>query len=392
MRWRTVWGGLHLLGLCLTEAAVRGQEPVPPDVTLQSISAEIARQDAALESLLVKYRYTSAASTTEADVRKYLGTEVLCNELHIYAMKGRKRFYSKALSDNPQDTTVDIARLGDHVAPPSLQTAANVCSAFNGDVLRRREPGGTMLALLNVAETLSESGRFNPEYLGLAGRTPPDVFLPADKQPVASLRAVIDAGDGVLRSTMEAVDGVPCVVIDRNSALKNVFWCDPARGFAIVKKDLFHEGGTLLMWRTTLSDFVEILPGQWLPRSANVDRYAKPSAPEELHNVPLLRYHYSVLELTANNVPDSQFELPLQPGMRVIDFNSGKKDPKTNQTRGEMFVVAADGSLEKPKPPVRLPAPEPRKSPILQFAIAWGALLVAVLLVLAWRMRRSLGQ
>ena len=248
------------------------------------------------------------------------------------------------------------------------------------------------MALLNIAETDSEKGRFNPDYLGLAGRTPPDAFVPADKQRITSLRAAIDGGQCELRPARETVDGISCLAIDRTTSHKSVFWCDPARGFAIIKKELYHEDGTLLMWRTMLSDFVEILPGQWLPRSADVDEYAKPSAPEELHNVPLLRYHYSVLELTANNVPDSQFELPLQPGMRVIDFNSGKKDPKTNQTRGEMFVVAADGSLEKPKPPVRLPAPEPRKSPVLQFAIAWGALLVAVLLVLAWRMRRSPGQ
>src|SRR5579871_3652969 len=280
--------------------------------SLQDIAKSCENQERALKSFYVKYRATARMIGAPEDVVKYLRVVTLTDEVQTYAFKGNKRYYGVERSKSSADVSVQLSSIAKPDEP--LRTAANSIVAFDGQTLRRRGPGGQTATVGVPADQLDDTGHFNPEYMGLTYRTLPDVLDVKNTRAENRLSGALSLGLCRLRPAMEEVDGVPCVVVEVKSSLSMAFWCDPAKGYVVRKQVGHHPDSPLLCWSATCSDFVEVCEGTWFPKRATNEKFADASAPNALHNVPILAYETEVLEMHANDVPDDLFVLAIPAG------------------------------------------------------------------------------
>jgi hypothetical protein len=63
--------------------------------------------------------------------------------------------------------------------------------------------------------------------------------------------------------------------------------------------------------RVVNREFVEVLPGLWLPRQSLTEHWAPPEAPEEHRGSPVLACRMSLLLWVVNQVPDELFDVAL---------------------------------------------------------------------------------
>lgn len=285
------------------------------------------------------------------DVHKFLKTKKLCDEIHEYAMKGDKRYYRYQLDDDLSRKSVSFTPLDSDMAADDIKSSAiaNCIVAFDGETMRRRNPGGDVCVLMSPPyDVKSDILFFHPKYLGLSYRIPPDVFRVQGLRSDVRLVDALEGGLCSMRDGLEDVDESQCVVLDWANKYGTTLWCDPAIGFAIRRSRQKYANSTMTKWSTHSSDFVVTVRGTWFPRHVVQQLCPGDDAPPELYNSPLLEYRYDVIELDVNDVPDELFEMKIPPGVTVYDCVSEPGREASAAQRARILRVAPDGSFVDP--------------------------------------------
>jgi hypothetical protein len=136
----------------------------------------------------------------------------------------------------------------------------------------------------------------------------------------------------------EWVEGVRCVVVKNPDREK--IWLDPKLGYALRKRDILDPESKRLRWRWLSRGFVEVETGVWLPKECWQEVCGPSAAPAPYAGKPLLRYVYTVTKLNINNVPDSLFEMRIEPGLTVLDATI--LPPKDGQNQVISYIMPAD--------------------------------------------------
>ena len=168
-------------------------------------------------------------------------------------------------------------------------------------------------------------------YLSCAGLRPPDPAPNKDVRAVELEDWIPDAFDQfdtsrVLEET-EPVDGAECLVVEGKKAVRGAerehqqverFWFDPARGLALLRREVRYDG--VLSERRSCSRLEEVAPGIWLPRDATWERCGPPWAAAEYRGKPAFAYRIKAIKIRVNDAandklfglgPDAQvFERP----------------------------------------------------------------------------------
>ncbi|MFN0053057.1 MAG: hypothetical protein ACKV0T_12800 [Planctomycetales bacterium] len=374
--------------LCLAGVVLADEPEHSP--SLRSIEAALTSQAFATSSLYVRYRYSSELRGDAADATRYLGTMILVDERHAYAMKGVKRYFSIERTGSLADESVTRPLLDPTQSTDgrgTMKIAANAISAYNGVELRRRAAGGGMAAIAHLDRNKSDAQYFSTDYLSLASRTPPDIVNRALTNGQARLLEGILRGECTLRKEEEQIGSHQCLVIDWDGPYKRTFWVAPALEYAIRQQVTYHKDSPLLMWRTTISEFFEPRDGMSWPRKATSEQFPGADAPPELHNRPLIAYAYDVEELSLNAVSDQLFELAIPPGVTVVDFSDGADDAE-GRRMGKIKSMTDTGRLVELSPS-NIPVPAKWQMPRGMALLIGGhlVLIIAVLSFLLWRKR-----
>ena len=383
-------GIIAAAGICLQMANVLAATSLPRDPE-GTVIRSIKLQDTKLESFMVVYERTPRLVGDVKDVREFTTVLALSDtERQMFAMKGRKRYFSFDKTGNLADSTVEfrsIAEMAGIANAKSVSTAANTTTVFNGSSFRRRDPGGKIGCILDGTKVRPHLD-FKPTYLEFTGRLPADLLGEPVLQPESRLVDAIEVGNCRIREKTEDVSGHECHVIEWQRNSPAIIWCDPALGYAIRKLQCFHPGTTILNGVTLCSDFKEVLEGLWFPMKVSTQQFARADAPERLQNVPLITTEYVVTEMDVNNIPDSTFELSFPPGLRVLDFNTGTVDEKSGHKFGTPLTVAEDGTLKERKhsPPIDV---QPTKKGKMLWLIATNLIVLGVLACFWLKRRRS---
>jgi hypothetical protein len=143
-----------------------------------------------------------------------------------------------------------------------------------------------------------------------------------------------------VRRAMETVDGSPCWVVE--SPGQDILWLDPARHYALVRRDWYWAKGGPLMFRWVNSNFSEVAPGLHMPRSTRFEVMAHPSRGD---NRVLFITSCDVSEIKVNDIPESLFDVTFPPGTLVVD-NSRISDDQGNPTFVSYSIGATPAATE----------------------------------------------
>jgi hypothetical protein len=151
-----------------------------------------------------------------------------------------------------------------------------------------------------------------------------------------------------------------------------VFYLDPQLHYAIRRRE--ERYGQTLLARTTNNQF-ERIPGRdaWLPRKSVIDHYTSPKRPGEYSNTPISTETCEVTQLRTERMSDRDFVLTYDdvPGTRVLDASID--GPAIEHRVPE--TAASEGA-------------SPLGANMLWPVAILIAMLVAIIMTAAWRLRR----
>lgn len=176
----------------------------------------------------------------------------------------------------------------------------------------------------------------------------------------------------------EDVDGAPCWVVEWPGMDR--IWVDPQKQFAVRRRHYCWGPGKPARFEFLNRDYREVKPGLWLPFTQVEEKYASILAEKEsLWGQVAARCEYRLNVAEFDNVKESQFDVKLPPGTRVVDM-----------VRGFKYAVSGD----KDSDPFTAEIEEARKRLDQPSRRAWGWLLaanigLAVALAALWLWRRG---
>jgi hypothetical protein len=299
---------LWLLGLALAfppEALAQASDRDLP--ALDKITEALNQRNSRIESLAVEYRNDAEAIVSPDDVKKYLRMGDPAHHDSAFAFKGNKRFY--------RNVEVNVDKEGVSRVPKGEL----VDVAFDGELLRRKSHKQGIADIRSATDAGDDSRWFPQAYLRSIGMALPDAMgAPMDeRRRRARLPDAFRLGGFVVESSREVVDGASCVVV--SSPRRQRFSLDPALGFALRRAENFNAETGLLETRLINREFVQSLPGVWLPRVCWFERCGGPDLPPDYRGKPMVRYIFTVTKLSLNDVPDSLFALQIDAGYIVVD-------------------------------------------------------------------------
>jgi hypothetical protein len=371
IRASNVFHALLSVGLVLASHSGRLESAEPSKIpTIADIVADVKHQWDQVESLVVEYELTVEAPAGAANAKRYLAIEFLAQEKVMFAFKGNKRYYRQltppsALPLAPNvEIDYDAIPGGEEMMKTREQTKAQIIAAlgkekaqavlnskdpkdpirltghfevaFDGIVLRRKNPG-PLFAIHRIDDLDADDRWLKQDYLYKICHPLPDPNKPDNRHASSRLEEFLVSAHYVIQPALEDVEGSSCVVAAGPGVR---LWLDPRIGYALRKKEGIDRGTKLLAERYIYRDFKQVLPGTWLPQMLQWERCGPPLAPPSVRGEPLLRYTYKVTRLSANNVPDSLFELEPIPGWIVWDGSVlPKKDGKDQYIK---YTMPAD--------------------------------------------------
>ena len=149
---------------------------------------------------------------------------------------------------------------------------------------RGRAPFGTASSASGEA-----AASFSPvQYLANVGFVVPDPTVSDEAAGQLERRwhlpTVLESPSHVVAKTIEKVENNPCLVVQKaNAAVADSasataaerdydkLWLDMDRGYAIQKRESRFEGQSV---RVINSDFLEVVPGLWLPGRSRIEYFA----------------------------------------------------------------------------------------------------------------------
>jgi hypothetical protein len=360
------WALLVLFG-----SYASGQDKVP---SLETLTAEMARQQARIGSLRIDFGTRSVGLEDAVALRKYLRIMGYVNEKTVFAFKGNMRYQHKTGPAFMDDIAPGVEEDWDAIYEPregggrgvkkGLDDQKALLSAprggrkkpaempllkqipidperefgFDGDKLRSKNPKGRSGGILPPEQARKDELYFTQEYLSAIGMKLPDPFKTANDRkderfPDAFARRGFRVG-----AALERIDGHPCVVVSRDG--KETVWIDPAIGYAVRKHSANYPDTDLLREVYHNTDFQEVAPGLWLPRRCAYELCGPPLAPVKYRGKPMLRFIHDVKKFSLNDVPDSLFTLSFEPGMIINDTTGGA--PVEGKPPGLTYIMPAD--------------------------------------------------
>ena len=94
------------------------------------------------------------------------------------------------------------------------------------------------------------------------------------------------------------------------------FWFDPARGLALLRREVLYDG--VLSERRSCSRLEEVSPGIWLPRGAAWERCGPSWAAAEYRGKPALAYKIEAVKIRVNDTATNKLFGP-GPDSQVIE-------------------------------------------------------------------------
>ncbi len=315
---------------------------------LDQLEAKLRAQRAKIKSLYVEYRFE-----TEALVDPRLLPRWQMLEIHPYkaeehvGFRDRQRYLRRILPDGLSFITPPDQVEPDPAAPAFLKSIIDrrrrdaARNAGQQPQLRAEDKtwiysGEALFSQLypDSRETFLKDPTpqrvYSPRmYLSCAGIRPPDPAPNKDVRAVELEDWIPDAFDPfdavrVLEQT-ETVDGAECLVVEGTKAVRGPerelqlverFWFDPARGLALLRREVRYDG--VLSERRSCSRLEEVAPGIWLPREAAWERCGPAWAAAEYRGKPAFAYRIKATKIRVNDAENDKLFGP-GPDARVVE-------------------------------------------------------------------------
>jgi len=165
---------------------------------------------------------------------------------------------------------------------------------------------------------------------------------------------VFDAARFDISPMREQVDGSECMVLEARGYQR--IWADPALGFAVRRREIFHEGTLIL--QVHCRDFDQVVPGVWLPREVErvvIGSAEIPGLPINLRGKPLLKIREQVNRFEVNAASHSKMLiLTPKPGSRISDHTlppvdaSGRPIDDIGRRHQVTYIQPADAADLEP--------------------------------------------
>jgi hypothetical protein len=285
-----------------------------------------------VQSLFVEYEVQAEPLEKPEVLQEQLGLAYLTHETKAFAFKGTKRYF-RVLRPEYVKLLGPAARGGRPAGGAAAKTAEGreprgkplvrqepeTVVAYDGTGLRRSDGPGTVLVPGRTSLD-SDLSWFPQDYLRNIARQLPDVFNPLNDRRADRLPDAFGLGGYAVQEVCEEIDNAPCLVVTRQGqGLVEKIWLDPTLGYAVRQREFRAPATGWLDVRYHNTDFTEVAPGLWLPKTCWWDLCGSWSGPEAYRGRPLVRYVYRVRRLSVNDVPDDLFALEIRPGARVVD-------------------------------------------------------------------------
>jgi hypothetical protein len=325
-------GSVAGLSFAPASRAEDGPSPVP---TLAEISTTLKARNGRIESMAVSHTIQAEALEDRHVLSKQMRLGYLENVSIDFAFKKEKRYIKVVESE-----FVDPLIPGPDPVKGRIRTHGSIQSAFDGKVLRRKKLSQDMVDVRSPSLAGDDQHWFPQEYMMNIGMALPNVFEAAsdEQRKLFQLADLLASGKDIVGPRAEAVEGIPCWVV--GIAHRQLFWLDPALGYAVRKIETFNAKNRLLAGRRRNFDFVEVSPGIWLPKTCWFDWCGFEGVAAPYLGKPMVRYVSKVTKLSINDVPDSLFSLSIEPGQLVVDNSYGNGAAVPAAT----YVMPADPS------------------------------------------------
>jgi hypothetical protein len=317
----------------LSSASTARAEDGPSSIpSLAEISAAIKARNARIESMAVSYTIKAEALGSPQVLSEQMRLVYLENLSVDFAYKKEMRYRKVVEADYMDPLVPDPGK-------ERIRTHGTTQCAFDGKVLRRKMFSQDMADLHRPSLAGDDRHWFPQEYMMNIGMFLPNAFDSAsdESRRLYQLPDVLSSGEAMEGPRAEAVEGIPCLVV--GIAHRQLFWLDPALGYAVRKIDSFNAKSRLLEGRRRNFDFVEVGPGIWLPKTCWFEWCGHGGMAAPYVAKPMVRYVTKVAKLSINDVPDSQFSLTIDPGMLVVDNRNGIDH---EATKAVSYVMPAD--------------------------------------------------
>lgn len=221
--------------------------------------------------------------------------------------------------------------------PGRLRMPSDETFAFDAVKAWRRAPRGAYNVFVHGRDT-SLNWWQPKEYLACVGLGVPDPLEKStfwqEQHRTVLMPDLLDARPYRVLGKTETVDGSECVVLQAeyrrtlpsgeqaSEVSRDAIWLDLEHGLAIRQREDACDG--LLHSRWINSALFEALPGFWLPKESQIQRFARTGAAEQYLNKPIEITKMRLTKWVVNDVPDDLFQLAIKPDDRVYD----SRDPK----------------------------------------------------------------
>jgi hypothetical protein len=341
--------------------------PASEPLELEGIKSRLKEQGQKIESLHLRIRRVTTLAVDPKEVRswpngldlpKYVGTDEV-----LVAIKGNKR-YRRVLeldySPLPFGQSVVEGR-------ENSRRYFDEARAWTGTALLEREAGPDS----GREEGKSYRARF--EYRSTDAEKAHDAFPPSPYLSNVGLAATDPTAKDEARRNLqkmghlpellgrwpyevvrqtEAIEGATCLVLEgtmqcllpvnkgsQSQRISDKLWLDLEHGLAARKRET-----QIGDYRTRVvnRDFVEVVPGVWLPKESHMECRASSDAPKPYRDKPLLSRRMQLLFWVVNEVPDDLFEVALT-APRSNRFSAFKLAPAFHWIHQR---TAAESSIE----------------------------------------------
>jgi len=318
--------------------------------TLEGIKPVLSANRTKITSLFVEYTAKAEPLASPETLKRYLFMLFLIDQRRTFAFRGDKQYYRyvgpKEAEVIAPDTDPDYdmipngsrmkaafegnrkqtqQKAGKKLRGERMKLDPEMIVAYDGDKIRREYDGNN--ADIRAASKVQPGHTwFEYDFPRTIGLSMSMALPAANAYPNEFLPDCFEKGNYSVEPQLSPIDDVPCVVVEWLG--HDRIWLDPSRGFAMRRRELFDPESGLLKEVLTSSEFVEDLPGLWLPRRFSKERCGQPRAPEGVRGVPLVRFVYNVTKLALNDTLDPFFTLQFPPGKVVMDLTQVKEAEK----------------------------------------------------------------
>lgn len=337
-------------------AATTTRAAEPP--TVDEIKSQLAQHRSQLQSLYIEL---TTDHRLAVDPKVYLtlpghneGVILAKTEQH-YAMKGNKRYQRSlcpAVVKSPWPIKPPLFEVDPKASPAvqALQRFRQKLDKEDWDRVGSKVPRDEYHLMPD--QTFAYNGKLQwDRQVPEAGKRASLIIMGADNsghwgQPAAYLRSIgwsmadpterdekmvrrqqedsfpdlFAAQPYTVAKTIATVDGTRCAVLHGNREMEiwvrgqgiesrpvnDTIWLDLDHGLAMKQRELIV--GQDDFTRTVSSDFVEILPGVWFPKSVAVQYLVPPSGAEEYRGKPMRVSEMTLTKWIVNQVPDDLFD------------------------------------------------------------------------------------